>query len=670
MYKTFLICLVSLVVALTAAGQQTPNYGIPNYPSAEQLQREVTFLLLDKNINELTRQLDNETPSTAASLFRRLMIYGRAGQTSRVRQTLEQFRSVENWRCEIGYELKQLIRNADKSLDAQRFYREQICPDDADGTEELVKLWLSTGDRKELDAWLAERSNRNDQWLMQRVALRAKSGTAGEVLDALAAEIRANPSDWKRLDRYLKANNYTGDMQDVAWIADTFEVHTATEYFELAEHVRHRSPQAGVKLLKKSLELTFTDVDAKQIENLINRYRSVGLSIKVNWEKQLRYSTKRSLAQTYQQMNQSLAAQPLVEELVAIKDTDILLEDIHQLAGAVQGGSGQRVVETKILGDEAQRRSTSEYWLERAHYYSGRNEYERERDSYRQALVALTAKREDTKALNERYEVVSRFAFFLGERLNSKEDKAELEALLARELNSVPPETAYAFQIARLITQSELELDELSNSLLTKRPWFLRRLLEGRREWTNDEQGLIEDVVDGEEVTSELKEKIWSSLESLVRDPGSTRAYFLAEALIDRDQLQRAIPFLRGYIEHASPNNWEGYKPNAISDLFRVYCRTKQWQAAEKLLFANQEVFWHSLPHAVAQVAVVAAQQNAINDAMRLWRMSTNLDRRNLDTLPEIAQTNARPQLVTMYQQMKKEDPLSTIPDLALRLLQ
>jgi len=76
------------------------------------------------------------------------------------------------------------------------------------------------------------------------------------------------------------------------------------------------------------------------------------------------------------------------------------------------------------------------------------------------------------------------------------------------------------------------------------------------------------------------------------------------------------------------------------------------------------------LPKALAQVAVVAAQQNAINDAMRLWRMSTNLDRRNIETLPEIARTNARPQLLAMYRQMKKDDPVSTIPDLALRLLQ
>jgi hypothetical protein len=88
------------------------------------------------------------------------------------------------------------------------------------------------------------------------------------------------------------------------------------------------------------------------------------------------------------------------------------------------------------------------------------------------------------------------------------------------------------------------------------------------------------------------------------------------------------------------------------------------------LLFAQKDSCWRDLPKALAEVAIVAAQQNATDDAMRLWRISTNLDRRNLEALEQLAHTKARPQLLAMYSQMKKDDPLSTIPDLALRLLQ
>ena len=674
LHRILLICLTFLIAVAKTAAQEPANY-----QSAEELQRAVTLLLGDKNINDVTTSLDGERPSSVSSLLRRLVIYGRAGQTSRVRATLKQLSSHEDWRCEVGYDLKWLIRNADTSLDGLRFFYERICPDATEQAEEFISLWNSTGDPKALDSWLAERSRRNDEWLMLRVQLRAHTGTAGEVLDGLAADVRSNPTDWTRLDRYVRANNRAGDVQDLAWLADTFVVRTAGDYFQLGGRVRGKSPQAGAKLLSKSLEIPFTDADAKMVVDLITRYRSAAPSIKtnINLEKQLRYWTKRSLAEAYQRMNQSLAAQPLMEELVAMKGDDILLEDLHQLAGAVQGGSGQRVIETKILGDEAAQHSTAQYWLERASYYHGRKEYDRERDSYREALVALRAK-SDAAALNERFKVVQSFAFFLDEGHNKghnkgdnrKEDKQELEELLTNELSGVPPETIYAFQVARLITRSELELDDLRNSLLANRPSFLARVLGARSEWQLDEEALIKAVVNREAVPSSLKEKIWSSLESVVREPGSTRTYFLAAAMQDSNEWHRAIPLWRGYIEHASPANWEGYKADAAASLFTAYCRTKQWQAAEKLLFAQPDWFWRVLPKALAEVAVVAAQQNAVDDAMRLWRMSTNLDRRNLETLPQLAQTKAKPHLLAMYLKMKKEDPLSTIPDLALRVLQ
>jgi hypothetical protein len=238
MFKTLLICLACLTLVVNTAGQEATY-------SADELQREVTLVLLDKNINDVTRQFDSESPSTVHSMLSRLVIYSRAGQTANVRKTLEQLSAHSNWRCPTGSDVIRLIRNAGGGdFNARRLYYEQVCPDDISGTEEFIRLWINNGDLKELDAWLAERSNRNDEWLMHRVALRAKSGTAGEVLDALAADIRANPSDWSRLDRYLRANNYAGNLQDVKWLADTVVARTAGDYFQLAERIRHYSPSS------------------------------------------------------------------------------------------------------------------------------------------------------------------------------------------------------------------------------------------------------------------------------------------------------------------------------------------------------------------------------------------------------------------------------------------
>lgn len=672
MQKTLLIVLAWLTLlsgtsaVLNVSGQERAVY-----TSADELQRDVTSLLLDKNINDVTRQLDSEVAATVPSLLRRLVIYSRAGQQSRIDKTLKQLHASANWECPSTYDLRWLIRNAaGNSLDARRFYYEQLCPNEIDGAGEFVRQWAGTGDQKELDAWLSKRSERNDEWLMLRVGLRAKAGTAGQVLDELAAELRASPADWERLDRYLKANNYAANLQDVSWLADIFEAHSAGDCFQLGDRLSRNSPEAGIRLLRKSLEIPFSDTDAKLVDHLVNDFRSVALTIKINQEKQLRYWTKRSLAETYQRLNQSLAAQPLIEELVAIKDDEILREDVHQLAGAVQAGSGQRVVETKILRDEATQRETARYWLDRAGYYDGRQEYGIERDSYRQALTALVSKPEDSRQRQERFEVVRSFAFFLAERHDDSEDKSELAKLLTTELRSVSPETDYAFQIARLISRGEFELETLQDSLLAKRPEYFARLLDSRREWGNEEKYLIQDVVNRDEVSSETKQKIWTSLEVLVRDPGSSRAYHLADAMQDCGEWQRAIPLWRGYLEHASKGNREGDYSDAVRNLFTAYCRTKQWRPAERLLLLQKDLCWRDLPRMLGEVALVAARENTIDDAMRLWRMSANLDRRNLEGLRELAQTIARGQLVAMYSRMKVEDPLSNIPDLALQLMQ
>jgi hypothetical protein len=661
MRKTLLIFLSCLVLVVDASGQQKAFY-----TSADDIQRNLTFLLLEKNINDVAKQ--RESLSSITSVLRRLLIYSRAGQQSQVRGMLEQLAASPNWQCPNRQDLVSLLHNISQaSFETHRLYFERLCPDATEGAEAFVRHWSDNIDPKELDAWLSERSNRNDEWLMLRMRLRARSGTTGELFEALASEIRANPSDWTRLDRYLRANNYTGNTQDVSWLAGAFTVHTASEHFQLGERLRIYAPQAAAQLLQRSLEVAFTDADAKFVDNQLNRFRSAGPAIKVNWEKQLRYWTKRGLAEAYLKLNQPLAAQPLVEELVSTKGDDIRLEDVHHLAGAVQGGSGQRVVETKILRDEVAQRSSSEYWLQRARYYKGRKEYELERESYRQALLALAAKPDDRTGLKERYEVVRSFALFLARKDNQKD---ELEKLLTTELSSTPPQTAYAFEIARLITQGDLDLDELRNNLLAKQPALLAQLLDGRPEWSLAERLFIEHVVNRESVPATLKQKIWSSLEPLAKDPGSTRAFFLAEAMKDGNEWQRAIPFWRGYIQHANATNWEGYKTDAKTNLFTAYCRTGQWQMAEKLLFGQLDSFWRVLPNALAEVAISAAQANALEDAMRLWRMSANIDRRNLDPLAQLAETKLKPQLVAMYSQMKKDDPLSTIPDSALRVLQ
>lgn len=672
MRKAFLLCLLASTLTGNALGQQANSFR-----SFADLDREITLLLLDKDLTELSNQFAQERTNSFPQLLRHLAVFTRAQQPARVRATLEQLVATPNWDCGRAWDTNQFIQTAmSNDLRLRRLYYERLCPRDTNGAESFVSLWEKEGDLKELDSWLAARAVANDQWwindqwLMQRVYLRQRLGTVNEIIDALASDLRANPRDERRLERYLRIAPY--GPQNVAWVADIYEMKLAFDYFKLGSRLVHEAPATAVPLLQKSLQIPFTDQDAKLTADLFSWGRSVMPAIKVNWEKQLRYWAKLDLVTCYRALNQPLQAQPLVEELVNIKGDDIERRDVHTMAGAVQAASGQRVVETKILQDEVARRATKAYWLERTAYYDGRGEYKLEAESFREALRAIPNNPRDSNSAWDRLEVVEAFCFFLaryGEDADARHQ--ELEELMRREFTSAPPDSIYAFRVAlRLLGQNEFEVDALRISLLTKQPALVAKIFAGRKEWEHDEERLIEQLVEGDEVTPEQKAKIWSELERLVNHPGSTRAYTLAQALIGEKEWARVIPLLEGYVQNAPSSDPDGYHASAVDDLFDAYNHTGDWQKAEKLLRSRKELSEGSYSQRLGRIAVAAAQQGAPNEAMRLWRLSSNLDRRQLEALPELARAGVKPQLLAMYSQMKKDDPQSSAPDLALRLLQ
>jgi hypothetical protein len=64
MLKSLLISIACLVFVLKAVAQQAATY-----ESADELQREITSLLLERDINEVIKQLESENPSTVAPLL-------------------------------------------------------------------------------------------------------------------------------------------------------------------------------------------------------------------------------------------------------------------------------------------------------------------------------------------------------------------------------------------------------------------------------------------------------------------------------------------------------------------------------------------------------------------------------------------------------------------------
>lgn len=675
-HKLLPALLACFVLAISAGAQTLDNQTLSN------IERETTRLLLDKDVGEVANQLARErAATTVVPLLRRLTIFARAGHRARMLQTINQLAEAADMppvshRWVVAEAVKEIIGNDD--LAALRAYYERIMPTDASSAEKLLRLWEKEGDAKELDSWLAARAGQNVEWIRWRINLRAKLGTLGELLDALAAEVKANPEDRVRVSLYLQANSAANKLQDVSWLVEALAPRFAFELYELGELLKADAPESAAKLFERSLAQPFTEQDMRLIrERVIVRY-SVTPPVK-NWEKQLRFWTKRYLAELSRTMNQPQMAQRFIEELVAMKgDADIVADDVHYLAGGVQAQSGMRVVEAKILQDEASERESVSYWLERAHYYTGRKEYDAVMETYNQALVHVPFKPQDRASLGARLTLLMDFALFVTSRDTSEDRKrqdrrAEIKQVLRREFAAAPLESDYAFGLARIIVDDDFEFDDLIDLLFVKDKDSLQRMLATRTEWSDGERWLIGDVVCRENVSPERRANYWTQLEALAKSGAPSRAYLLANAMLSCNESRRAIPLLIGYLRQMSEKRddkaWLS-EEQVQSDLFSAYLGAGDWQAAEKLLPAREDFAGRLLIYEMSLIAQVAAREGAVNDAVRLWEMKSNLDRRQLDGLNQLAATKAKEPLRALYAEMKKKDPLSFVPDMALRLLQ
>jgi tetratricopeptide (TPR) repeat protein len=675
-HKFLLILIASLALAVSAGAQTLDSQTLSN------IKRETTRLLLEKDVGEVAHQLARERAATTiVPLLRRLSIFARAGHRARVLQTINQLAEASDLpplshRWLVAQAVKEFIGGDD--LAALRAYYERIMPTDAASAESFLRLWEKEGEAKELDAWLAQRSTQHVEWIRFRIYWRVKLGTLDELLDALAADVKAHPEDRARVSIYLEANRAANKPQDVSWLEDAIAPRLAFELYELGALLKMDAPESAARLLERSLAQPFTEQDMRLIaEREMPRYQ-IPPRVK-NWDKQLRLWTKRHLAEIYLEIDQPQVAQKFIEELVAMKgDDDISTEDVHNLAGMVQAQSGMRVVEAKILRDETTERESISYWLERAQYYTGRKEYDAVMETYRQALIHLPFKAQDRESLGTRLTLLNAFTLFATSRDafedgKQQERRAEIKQILRREFTAAPLETDYAFGLARIIVDDGFAFDDLRVALFVKDKDALQRMLAARTEWNSEERWLIENVVCRENVSPGSRANFWTQLEALAKNGAPSRAYQLADVMLTWDEARRAIPLLIGYLNQIREQRDEdaGFKEGqALSALLSAYLGAGNWQAAEKLLFKRDDLDENQLLYDLTRISFVATGKGALHAVVRLWRMKSNLDRRHLDGLAQLATTKAKEPLRELYIEIKKKDPLSFVPEVALKVLQ
>ena len=662
-----LLCILILTSAVSTFSQ-TPT-------TPEALHLKVNKILLKKSLPSLVSELSRTKASGVDDLLLRLDVYKRAGEKQAIRQIVIELSAAPDlpplsnrkWVLEI------VRRNVEQDLAGLRLYYEKLTPDDGYyDANRFISLWQTDGDEKELEAWLAKRVSIWNSWFTINLERRLRKNEAQPILNEMAARVRTDPGNKQFFNEYIAAVKHARQFthketpnpfeNETSWLGDIFLPEGALANYEFGESVREVDPALAIRYFQRSLGKEITDEEVGALQQKFSLHSSTGQRPRpLDWQKQLRYWTKEKLAAAYQRTAQSHLAQPLIEELIGAKSDDLMSGKDYSLAGAVQGGSGARVVESRVLGDEAARAQSLEYWMERLNYYDGRSDFESMENTMREALSNLSEQ--------DRTWFVKR----IGGRCRYKEGfrraDSKLSDILLKEFARSRPESDLAFNILHAAIEV-CELADVGRTLFVDRRDLLAAIFDKRLEWDIEEQDVLEAILEDKRLSSEQKNFYSSELERIVSRGPIERRLDLAHIFEEIDDHSRRVAQILAYLKEAPAGKKnEDQRNNMIRDLFDAYVNNGQWAEAEKLLERHQPLFLPYWGNYLQRLAISAGYQNAPQDAMRLWLKAINFVGHTPGGLINLAETSTKPLLHDYYLSMKKREPNSPIPDYALKIL-
>lgn len=695
--------------------------------SSYELEKEIDEILLKKDLPEIIKDAEKSPKNDLKSLYYRLILYRRAVNFDKIPAILKQIAQTE---CEdktgfmggsvVGDILKDELFQDAKTLKIylqnSYYVNEQIF----DKFTALCRRDRSACDVGGFDNWLAQKVSENqgkeyfyENWFNYRLRWRESFGLDNtELLNQFAVDFRNNPDNLDMTWRYLSRFN---NSQTIAEIAEKFSSKQAADYhvlgerlvsnteFSVGENGRKMKIQTGIRFLEKSLQLPFNETD----KDLIWKYYLSRISIPPvikNYEKQLRFWTKTRLAESYLQTGEAGKAQPIVEELAKLDKSDIVERDVSSLAGAVQSVSGARVVEKKILSEEENRKKSAEYWRERANYYRGRNESLLVLEAYREGLKNILFKSNDTELWQPRLLLVNELARFSegafgkyaerakGENEEDLSDETkqkfalwkQTESFLRNEFQTTKSNPFYSYSLIRII--GDADFDDLLNEIFNRHEDQITKIY---RELPSDDlnMNLAHDFLENKTVSDTKKEEFINLLFDIATASEPDKSLKIIGYINNnRDNFAvRSIPVLHRNLNRIEGNlkqknlsftqreDFEYLGDDYLTVLFSAYLKAKNWKGAEN--FMQEKYDWskkisHERHRFLERLAVAAAENGDNADAVRLWKLKANLNRRDLESL-EILAKNAevKESLREFYRQMKVNEPFSPIPEIALKKL-
>lgn len=435
-----------------------------------------------------------------------------------------------------------------------------------------------------------------------------------ELLQMMEHTARENPSNAEKAIGYLEALEETPSgsrvLPELSWVGTSCEFEKATEWAAVAELLqRLRQWSVAARCFQQAMQVPLTDEETRRMSMMRQRAFS-DEKLRAHFGIGLREGRARCLLEA----GEAAAAQNLIEENAALRKKYGI--GAHPfLAGRVQSESGARNIEEDILEKEELARSDPEYWLDRAEYYRGRREPQKEEDAYQEGLKRCEPlpRPQGKQPATHRARMLSDYARFL---MRHDRHQQAVELLLA-ELERAPAESQSSQWAARLLGFDLWKYLDPSEPAVWS--W-----LQERETWDNTEERLLWRML--ERTPAQRRETAFERAEAMAYEQHPSRAATLGWILNRMGKPRRSLPLLEYAVEHADD---EELRQSAAFTLFESYLDLGDWRAAEHLfsdasrrLSTSEDAEW------LGRIALLAARDGATDDAMRIFRRVANMNLR------------------------------------------
>ncbi len=189
--------------------------------------------------------------------------------------------------------------------------------------------------------------------------------------------------------------------------------------------------------------------------------------------------------------------------------------------------------------------------------------------------------------------------------------------------------------------------------------------LEHRMKWEHSEERLLWEML--KNVERDGIAPYFVRAEELASDADPSRSKALGFIMNRMGFPRRSIPLLKYAAEHGDNKDLQ---ESATLYLFESYLDCRYWERAEKVFpQASKRLTARELPEWLAKIAVTAAQMGARKDAMRIWRVVSNIDPTELGAIEELTAAGLNKELEEHYQDMQMKLPGSVVPRKALTII-